>query len=109
MAVSSVVSTGLSVASFFGGGSKKKPQITAAQNQSMYEQSAAKTVNGTLPGIQRRMAAATTLDAINSERDVFPRIFENAMAKSLKSYTATFGKTGAEAAVKNLRSWQKPI
>lgn len=102
------ISTALGVASFFGGGKKKKHQITAAENQHLYERSATNTVNGTLPGIHQRIAAATTPEACYAERKTLPAIFENAMAKALTNY-AMFGAAAAEKAVANIRSWQQPI
>jgi len=108
-AVTSMASSALSVASFFGGGKKKKHQITAAENRASYQQSVVRTVNAALRSIKARLAIATTVEAANSELGVLPKISARAWDKSRKNYGAIFGKAAAEAAVKNIISWQRPI
>ncbi len=105
-----VASMAATASSFFGGGKKKKHQITAAENRHMYEQSAIKSVNFTLQAIKRQIEKHTQAYQVAAEVDrIFPTDYNAAIAKSLKSYTATFGASQAKTAVANLSSWIKPI
>lgn len=105
-----LTSLAATASSFFGGGKKKKAQITAAENQHMYEQSAIKSVNFTLKAIQRQIEKHTEPYQVAAEVGrIYPRNYDTALANSLKTYTATFGASKARAAVANLSSWIKPI
>lgn len=102
------ISTALGVASFFGKNGKKRPYVTAAENKAIEEHACANLVSGRLRAIHKRLQQATTVDAIESERLVLPKLWEKTHADALKNYGKIFGAAAADKAWQNLSAWRRP-